>query len=467
MIRVKSEKDQVNIAKVYEAGQEHIFRWWDELSPELRRRLLDQIDQIDFQLLSSLAKKHIISPAETTKIKTLRPPSVIKVPAPTPELKEKEKQARSLGEQILASKKVAIFMAAGECYPGDEDLPLGFVPIGPVSQKPLYEWHGEKIAALSERYRWSFPWVIMISDKTEKKTLELFEKKGFFGLSRAQVRFVKQKMLPILNRRGKILLKDKSTLCFSTNGYGGAFYALQSSELLEEFLQKGIEYLFYFQVENPLVKVVDPLFLGYHAQQEAEVSTKVIMKRSGDEHLDVATFVDGSLEIVLHSELSEEERNARTSDGNLTFSAGNTAIHIFSLAFLKRLAQEGFQLPYHKVETTATSLHRKGEEFVTKLNEAVQFELFLFDVLSQAKKKILVETPREEEYAPVLGATGAYSPEKSRQAIVNYFRQWIQRLEEPWFEKLKNCMWEISPRYALDEEAFQRKFREKLKVHSR
>ncbi|RME79520.1 MAG: hypothetical protein D6785_11165 [Planctomycetota bacterium] len=456
MIKVKDEKDQINIAKVYESRQEHIFRWWDELEGKEKRTLLDQLNQIDFQLLNQLAKKHIVSGVDTKKISLLSPPSVIPYPAITEEQKKREQEALKLGEHILESKKVAFFMSAGELAPGQE-IPLGLLPIGPVSQKTLYEWHGEKIAALSEKYRTGFPWIIMVSDHTEKETKTFFEKQSYFGLSRAEIRFVKQKMLPLLNKRGKIILKNRSTLCFSTNGYGGAIGALQSTEILEELVGRGMEYLFYFQVENPLVKIGDPLFLGYHVLEEAEVSTKVVPKKSVEEKVDIASFVDGSLGIVNFEEVPEKEKHARTSEGNLTFFAGNASIHIFTISFLLQLFEEGFQLPYHKVQSTTPNLSGKGEDSDIKDIQAIQFETSIFDILYKAKKKILVQASREEEFAPIMEEHGPFSLEKSREALLKMFALWFSQVGEEELCHLHDCLFEVTPKYALDFETFRSK----------
>src|SRR5260221_6069223 len=70
VIKVRDEKDQANIAKVYRAGQEHVFRFWEELAPDDRRVVLDQIDRIDFQLLARLAQRI----AEKPPLHKLEPP---------------------------------------------------------------------------------------------------------------------------------------------------------------------------------------------------------------------------------------------------------------------------------------------------------------------------------------------------------------------------------------------------------
>ena len=46
-----------------DAGQGHIFRYWDELSPESRQKFIHQLQSIDLDLLQTLVQKFVINPA--------------------------------------------------------------------------------------------------------------------------------------------------------------------------------------------------------------------------------------------------------------------------------------------------------------------------------------------------------------------------------------------------------------------
>ena len=102
MIKVRDERDQVNIAKVYRAGQEHVFRFWDELQGDDRGALLAQIDTLDFQLLQRLVAKIGEKPPRPP----LEPPKdLIRLPR-TEAHRAARKRAQEAGEDALSAGRV-------------------------------------------------------------------------------------------------------------------------------------------------------------------------------------------------------------------------------------------------------------------------------------------------------------------------------------------------------------------------
>ena len=93
--------------------------------------------------------------------------------------------------------------------------------------------------------------------------------------------------------------------------------------------ERGIRTLFYFQVDNPLVQIADPAFLGLHRQADAEMSFKVIEKLAPDEKLGVVVTVDGRPQVIEYSDLPPELAERREPEGRLELWAGSIAIHLF------------------------------------------------------------------------------------------------------------------------------------------
>ena len=79
-------------------------------------------------------------------------------------------------------------------------------------------------------------------------------------------------MLPALDGDGHIVLAGAGEVFLAPDGHGGTLAALHASGALAHMRQKGIEELSYFQVDNPLARPADPLFVGYHRIQGAEMS---------------------------------------------------------------------------------------------------------------------------------------------------------------------------------------------------
>ncbi|MDV7394742.1 UTP--glucose-1-phosphate uridylyltransferase, partial [Arthrospira platensis SPKY1] len=74
------------------------------------------------------------------------------------------------------------------------------------------------------------------------------------------------------------LFAEKDTIAMSPDGHGGALRALVRSGAVDRMNREGIEHLSYFQVDNPLVRCIDPAFIGFHIQAQSELSSKMTPK---------------------------------------------------------------------------------------------------------------------------------------------------------------------------------------------
>ena len=84
--------------------------------------------------------------------------------------------------------------------------------------------------------------------------------------------------------------------------------------------------------------------------------------------------------------------------------------------------------------------------------EAIKFEMFIFDALSDARNPLFFETLREEEFAPLKNRTGPDSIETCRRGMVNLYARWLQSagVEVPMKDNLPLYRLEISPSFAWD-----------------
>src|SRR5207253_7377177 len=139
----------------------------------------------------------------------------------------------------------------------------------------------------------ALPFLVMTSPATDAETRTFFRSNDFFGLPADEVFFFCQGTMPALDlNTGRLLLEAPGRLFASPNGHGGTLTALTESGLLDQLRQRGVRHIFYFQVDNPLVKVADPLFLGYHAMTAAEVSAKIVPKESHADKLGNLVLID-------------------------------------------------------------------------------------------------------------------------------------------------------------------------------
>jgi UDP-N-acetylglucosamine/UDP-N-acetylgalactosamine diphosphorylase len=323
-------------------------------------------------------------------------------------------------------------------------------PAGPVSGNPLYQIHAEKVLATSRRYRRPVPFLVMTSPATDEQTRAFFAEHNNFGLAAEQVHFFEQGTMPAIDlRTGRVLLEEPGKLFLSPNGHGGTLTALADSGLLGEMAAKGVKHVFYFQVDNPLVKVCDPGFIGRHIATGSAASSKVVAKTDPCEKVGVLTSAAGRCTIIEYTLLPKHLAERREPTGALSFRAGSPAIHLFSAPFLERVTRTAAgSLPYRTALKAVSHFDpAKGEKVpAAKEPNAVKFERFIFDALPHAEKWLAVETPRHEEFAPIKNATGPDSPETALAAQIALFTDWLNRAG---IETHGHPV-EVSPLFALD-----------------
>jgi UDP-N-acetylglucosamine/UDP-N-acetylgalactosamine diphosphorylase len=433
-------------------GQEHVLAWWNDLDDAGRRTLLDQLRCLDLDLLQRLY-------AERGRAFQVPSPERI-APAPViPRNSPDNAARRRLGEECLCRGEVAVLLVAGG--QGSRlgfEQPKGMFPVGPISNKSLFQVHAEKVLALSRRHGCRLPFLVMTSPATHAPTQEFFAEHRSFGLAPEAVQFFCQGTMPALDlATGRLLLEDRGRLFLSPDGHGGTLTALAASGLLERLKQQGIRQVFYFQVDNPLVKVADPTFLGHHLAHRAEVSSKVVAKEGPKERMGVIASVDGRCTIIEYSDLPDELAQQTDANGRLRLWAGSPAIHWFDLDFLDRVTRNPQGMPFHVARKKVNCLDEAGRVVQPEKENALKFERFVFDVLPLADRWTVVETTRREEFAPLKNATGPDSPETVAHALSNQAADWLAAagVTVPR-DSGGNAAFplEVSPLFALDAEEF-------------
>ncbi len=304
------------------------------------------------------------------------------------------------------------------------------------------------------------PFYIMTSETNDSPTREFFERNKYFGLDPADTFFFKQEMMPALDYEGRFLLDAKDHIFTNPNGHGGSITSLYSSGALADMRARGIKHIFYFQVDNVLIKIADPFFLGYHIGRHADMSAKVAPKRDPEEKVGVVCRVGGSLTVIEYSDLPDEYKYAHNEDGSLKFSAGNLAIHILDVDFVERVNREKQSLPYHIAEKVVPFLDDSGELVRPTEKNGLKFEKFVFDALSCARATAVMEVNRDEEFAPVKNAEGEDSPESARNMMMRLSAQWLEdagaHVPHDSDGQVKGLL-EISPLFALDADELRQK----------
>ena len=434
-------------------NQQHILNHYHHLSPTEQNAFLKELQELDLGLVFDLHRKFAHNKDLSSHYHEILPAPIITIPETARE-KGSRQEARFLGESLLRKNQVAVLIVAGGqgSRLGFEG-PKGKFCISPVKQKSLFQLFAESIKALSNHYRATIPLLIMTNRENQQETKQFFEVHNFFNLERELIYFFNQGMLPTLTAEGQLILKGKTQLLVNPDGHGGSLKALFATGLLQNLIDNGFSELFYCQVDNPLVRIADPVFMGYHKMEGAEISTKVVRRLDPDEKVGIYGFVNGKPMIVEYSDFQPEEYKALDAKGAIRHWAGNTAIHMISLSFIKRLNQHGFALPYHRAVKEVEGLKEDGR--VIKMT-SWKFETFVFDAIPLAGKSCCMEVIREEEFAPVKNRQGKDSPDTVRAAMSQLHRSWLKAAGAQLTPEVQV---EISPLFALDQEELVEKIK--------
>lgn len=409
------------------AGQGHVFQFWNELTPAQQAELAEQAGEIDLAEVARLNATLVQAKGGAAlDLAGLAPAPYTPLPENGGDAAAWRK-ARAAGEDALRAGRVAAFVVAGgQGTRLGYDGPKGTFKVTPVLQKSLFQVFAEKIRAAGARYGKPLHWFIMTSHQNHAATEAYFVEHKFFGLDRARVHFFRQGRMPAVGFDGKILLETKGTLAMSPDGHGGSLRALERSGALALMRREGIDLLSYFQVDNPLVRVIDPAFLGFHLLSGSEMSSKMIPKAYPEEKLGHFCVQGGRSVVIEYSDLPMTlQREVDPATGRLRFIAGSIAIHVLNRTFVEKMAQGTGSMPFHRADKKIPCVDATGAVVKPEKANGVKFEMFVFDALPFATNALVLETRRADDFSPVKNAEGVDSPKSCREDQLRQFARWV------------------------------------------
>ena len=426
-------------------GQEHVLAYWKKLNKTEQAAFLQQIATIDPKSVkycqSALAKG-----AEVPDSSKGRAPKVAVLKG------KKLAEAIAAGEKELKAGRVAaLLVAGGQGSRLGYDGPKGCYSIGPITGAPLFYFHARKILARTIRYGRAIPFYVMTSEANNAATVKCFEENDYFGLNPDDVFFFTQGMWPGMDKDGKIILDAPGHVFMSPDGHGGLIAALKRSGALDDMKKRGIKSVFFFQVDNPLVEIADPAFIGYHVLNKSEYSLKLCAKRDPFEKVGMPMQFGKSFRMVEYTEMTKEQCERKAADGGLYFRYGSPAIHVFDRVFLEREASK--PMPLHLAFKKIPVFDGKKTVKPSEPN-GYKFEKFIFDILPNAKKAIFMAFDQKDEFSPVKNAEGSDSPASCKADMQAKWRKW---LEAAGVKVPESMPLEIDPAYAIDADDIKRK----------
>ena len=393
--------------KLARYGQEHVLRYYEELSEQEKQGLLDQIEATDMTMLDAckhreeLAKKGVITPLAALQLD---------------EIDAQRDTFTAEGLKAVKAGKVGAVLLAGGMGTrlGSED-PKGMYNVGITRKLYIFEC---LIRNLMDVVRQADTWIhlfIMTSDKNHAATISFLKEQDYFGYNAEYIHFFQQEMAAATDYEGKIYLEEKGKLSTSPNGNGGWFVSLKNAGLLDVVHDEGIEWLNIFAVDNVLQRIADPCFVGAVLKKNCAVGAKVVRKNAPDEKVGVMCLEDGRPSIVEYYELSEEMMNARDENGDPAYNFGVILNYLFRVADLEEMAAGS--LPLHIVEKKIPFLDANGNLVKPEEPNGYKYENLVLDMIHKLDSCLPFEVVREREFAPIKNKTGVDSVESARALL--------------------------------------------------
>jgi UDP-N-acetylglucosamine/UDP-N-acetylgalactosamine diphosphorylase len=389
------------LAKLNSINQSHLLCYWDELGFEEKAFLLRQIEDLDVDTVRK--QQNLLKNPPSAAAETLEPFVDFSIAGQTAD--------EMLGKKSLAQGLMGcLIVAGGQGTRLHFDGPKGMYPITNIRKKSLFQLFSEKVLAAGKQVQCPLSVAIMTSPLNHGITLTYFEAHGYFGLKEQQIDFFMQNTLPFLDDKGNLFLENKDSIAQGPDGNGSSLHNFWNQGLFSQWKEKGIEYLNFILIDNPLADPFDAELLGFHIRNKNDITVKCTLKSQPDEKVGVLVKQDKKVKVIEYTEMPEKDRKAMTADGHLKYGCANISLFCISLSFLERLFSQKVHLPLHAAYKAAPSLDHKDKM-------AWKFEYFIFDILPLAEKVQALLYPRDHCFAPLKNLTGADSPNSVQAAL--------------------------------------------------
>lgn len=446
------------------AGQDQVFAFYDKLSVPEKAALYEQLSAFDPEYINKIADRALHPPqpkGDETHEGVLEPLPESATASILDSKQEDIQRWYNEGLDLIAENKVGVvLMAGGQGTRLGSSAPKGCFDIGLPSKKSLFQIQAERIRKIEQLAAQkaghgkdvTVPWYVMTSGPTRGPTESFFQEHNYFGLKKENVIIFEQGVLPCISNDGKILLESKGKVAVAPDGNGGIYQALVVSKVLADMKKRGIEHIHAYCVDNCLVKVADPVFIGFSASKNVDIATKVVRKRNATESVGLILQKNGKPDVVEYSEIDKETAEAKDpkQPDVLKFRAANIVNHYYSYRFLETTPEWAQNLPHHVARKKIPFVDTEtGETVKPEKPNGVKLEQFVFDVFPMLpmSKFACMEVKREDEFSPLKNArgTGQDDPDTSRTDIMQQGKRWVAAAGATVISKGEDDGVEVSP----------------------
>ena len=392
--------------KLEQFGQEHVLKYYDELSEAEKKELLQQIDETDFAVLENC--KNL---GKSEGRGNFAPLAAMQIS----EIEKRKEEFTKIGvETIKAGKVAACLLAGGMGTRLGSDNPKGMYDIGLTKHVYIFQRIIENLLDTVKQAGGTYLRLfIMTSEKNNDATINFLKEHNYFGYPEEKVTFFKQDMAPASDYEGKVYMEGKNRISTSPNGNAGWYSSMLKAGLRDLILKEGIEWIDIFAVDNVLQRIADPCFVGATVNAAVDCGAKVVRKNAPDEKVGVMCLEDGKPSIVEYYELSQEMMDAKDENGDPAYNYGVILNYLFNEKALNEIAKK--TLPLHVVEKKIPYIDENANLVKPEKPNGCKFEQLVLDMIHELDSCLPYEVVREYEFAPIKNKEGIDSVESARE----------------------------------------------------
>lgn len=389
--------------------QEHLLAFYDELNNKEKAYLLNQICSINFEQILNLY--------EASKIDEVLPSNLIE-PLPYNIKREIPKDKFALYENIgidaiKRGKFAVVTMAGGQGTRLGYKGPKGTFELDITPKKSLFEILCDTLKDACAKYKVVIPWYIMTSTYNDETTRKFFEEKNFFGYPKKYIKFFKQSQLPLIDINGNLILEELYKVKEASNGNGDVFSSMKSEGILKDIAKKRIEWISFSGVDNVILEIVDPVFLGLTISNNKLTASKTLFKENVNDKDWIFAKRNGKPAIINSCHLTDSMKIAQDSSKKYLYRQTNILAHLFHISAINKICE--VKLPYHRAFKKNTFINCEGMKQVPESPNTFKFETFIFDAFSLFDDIELLQVEVEDEFAPIKDFAGPHNPETAKE----------------------------------------------------
>lgn len=432
--------------KLLSNNQTHLLSFLPYIQSEKEKeKYIKQIEETDLELMSNLYSIYKKNKAE--KAIHSNDISFIESQFSQENLSNNMSEIIKKGNEEIAQGKIGLLILAGGLGTrlGFEKAKGLFNPQMP-SNKSLFEYLCNRflLSQLLSKERTKdinfkeSTLFIMTSKHNHKDITDFFKDNNYFHLKKENVIFFPQNEVCSLDFNGKVINISPSELYQAPDGNGGCFTAMKQNKIIQICKERQIDFINVVSIDNPLFKVLDPLFVGTICLKGKcginQMGAKFVKKVDVNERVGLFLNFKNHPMMLDYMEVPAELREKRRDNGDLVYNASNILDYLISVNFLDKILNDEsrfkelineFHILKKKFNACYVDEKEKNVKYVKDV-DGLKFEIFFNSIFEFAEKEglLLLEIKREEEFAPIKNKDGETSntPTITRMKMSNFFK---------------------------------------------